>query len=577
MNMKKLFSALFALVVFLFWMFVLPYHVHYQEEIQIFPYTWLHLKQCLCYPGGLASYLAEFCVQFFYIGWLGALILAALLCLLQLETWRVVKVFNPSASVAWYPVSFIPAVCSLAFLCDAGNLPSAIVALILVCEAFVQIRSSRLTFWVLSVVVMYYLAGPFAFILALCGIVKLGTDKSHKLAYRVLFGVVMVFTCVLVIAVSASVFLKYPVRYLTLGVEYSHIPGQYTASFWTLCASIPAVVAFVLVTSTIKLTSRTQLVVLVALSLVVAAGSYAYVNKHVSKEMESIYAYDYCAANRQWDTILQMAEKKTPRTPSEVICLNLALVMTGESGDRLFDFFQSGIPGLFPNYDTYVFLKFTGAEALYQAGLLNMALHYSFEAYQTFPGGRESARHLKRMAEVNMIKGVEDVAEKYLKLLSRTLFYGAWAREYLNDQSLIAENPEYLRLLGCRNSDPDIFDDMYDFPKQAILRSQVAKSGKADQSYHYLLAYDLLDKDPESFASDFGLAAQDSPIPEIYQEALLVPWITAGGHAEYDADLISPKVLGKAQAFLKDLQTGRTTAYMKTHYGRTFWFYYSSK
>ena len=35
--MKKVFTLLFAIVVFLFWMFVLPYHVLYQEEIQIFP------------------------------------------------------------------------------------------------------------------------------------------------------------------------------------------------------------------------------------------------------------------------------------------------------------------------------------------------------------------------------------------------------------------------------------------------------------------------------------------------------------------------------------------------------------
>ena len=326
----------------------------------------------------------------------------------------------------------------------------------------------------------------------------------------------------------------------------------------------------------ISLKDKARVPVLVAVSAVITLASFAYVKKHCSKDMESIYAYDYHAANRQWDKILEMAEKKTPRTPSEVICLNLALVMKGESGNRLFEFFQSGIPGLFPNYDTYVFLKFTGSEALYQAGLLNMALHYSFEAYQTFPGGKESARHIKRMAEVNMIKGVEDVAEKYLKVLSHTLFYGKWAKKYLQDQSLILEDAEYSRLVGCRNSDPDIFDDMYDFPKQAILRSQVAKSGKADESYHYLLAYDLLDKDPESLASDIRLAKIDGPIPELYQEALLVPWITAGGKADYDRELVSDKVLEKAQAFVKDLQTGRTIPYMRSHYGKTFWFYYSS-
>ncbi len=567
--MRKLFTILFALVVFLFWMFVLPYHVLYQEEIQIFPYTWQHLRQCLAFPGGVASYLGEFFVQFFHVSWLGALLLAVLTALAQVQSWRLVKS---------YPLSFIPAVCFWAFLCDAGNLVSALVAYLLICETAVIVRKTRRELlWLPAIALMYYIAGPMAFILVVVALADVFTSKSLKKNSKLLYAALIVLTSVLVAGASISVFRQYPVKSLLFGVEYSHIPGQYMPSFWTAVFSLPAILLVSMLVGRISLKDKARVPILVAVYAVIAIASFAYVKGHCSKDMESIYAYDYLATNRQWDKILEMAEKKTPRTPSEVICLNLALVMKGESGDRLFEFFQSGIPGLFPNYDTYVFLKFTGSEALYQAGLLNMALHYSFEAYQTFPGGRESARHLKRMAEVNMIKGVEDVAEKYLKVLSHTLFYGKWAKKYLQDQSLIMEDTEYSRLAGCLNSDPDIFDDMYDFPKQAILRSQVAKSGKADESYHYLLAYDLLDRDPESLASDIRLAKIEGPVPELYQEALLVPWITAGGKADYDKDLVSDKVLEKAQAFLNDLQTGRTIPYMRARYGKTFWFYYSSK
>ena len=559
-------------------MFVLPYHVLYQEEIQIFPYTWQHLKQCLAFPGGVASYMGEFFVQFFHVEWLGALLLAVLTALAQVQSWRVMSSVKKDIDNAWYPLSFIPAVCFWAFLCDAGNLVSALVAFLLICEAAVIVcKSKRDKLWLPAIALTYYLAGPMAFILAVVAIVDIFAASSEKRSAKVLDAALTILTCVLVAVVSAIIFTQYPLKSLLCGVEYSHMPGQYTASFWTSVISLPAVLLVSLLTGRKPLGKKTRIAVLVAVSAVISLASFLYVREHRSKEMERIYAYDYCAASRQWDKIIAMAEKKTPRTPAEVICLNLALVMKGESGDRLFDYFQAGIPGLFPNYDTYVFLKFTGAEALYQAGLLNMALHYSFEAYQTFPGGRESARHIKRMAEVNMIKGTEDVAEKYLKVLSHTLFYGKWAKKYLQDQSLILEDAEYSRLAGCRNSDPDIFDDMYDFPKQAILRSQVAKSGKADESYHYLLAYDLLDKDAESLANDIRLAKIDGPVPELYQEALLVPWITAGGNADYDRDLVSDKVLAKAQAFVEDIQTGRTISYMRANYGKTFWFYYSSK
>ena len=576
--MKKIITILFALVVFLFWMFVLPYHVLYQEEIQIFPDTWQHLKQCLAFPGGVASYLGEFFVQFFHIAWLGALLLAVLTALVQVQSWRVVSSVKAGADIAWYPLSFIPAVCFWAFLCDAGNLVNAMVAFLLICEvALIVCKCKRNKLWLPAIALTYYLAGPMAFILVVVALADIFAANSEKRAAKVLDAVLTILTCVLVAGVSAIIFTQYPMKSLLFGVEYSHIPGQYNASFWTSVISLPVVLLVSLFLGGKPLGNKTRFFVLIAVSAVISLASYAYVKEHCAKDMERIYAYDYCAANRQWDKILSMAEKKTPRTPPEVICLNLALVMKGESGDRLFDFFQSGIPGLFPNYDTYVFLKFTGAEALYQAGLLNMALHYSFEAYQTFPGGRESARHIKRMAEVNMIKGTEDVAEKYLKILSHTLFYRKWAKKYLQDQSLMLEDAEYSRLAGYRNSDLEIFDDMYDFPKQAILRSQVAKSGKADVSYHYLLAYDLLDRDPESLANDIRLAKIEEPVPKLYQEALLVPWITAGGNADYDRDLVSDKVLAQAQAFVKELQTGRSISYMKAHYGKTFWFYYSSK
>ena len=526
----------------------------------------------------MASYLGEFFVQFFHVSWLGALLLAVLTALAQVQSWRVVSSVNADADNAWYPLSLIPAVCFWGVLCDAGNLVSALVAFLLICEvAVIVCKSKRDKLWLPAIVLAYYLAGPMAFILAVVAIADIFAAGSAKRSVRLLDSVLVILTCVLVAVVSPIVFTQYPVKSLLCGVEYSHIPGQYTASFWTAVFSLPVLLLVSMFLGRKPLGNKARFYVLVAVSAVISLASYAYVKKHCSKDMERIYAYDYCAANRQWDKILAMAEKKTPRTPPEVICLNLALVMKGVSGDRLFDFYQSGVPGLFPNYDSYVFLKFTGSEALYQAGLLNMALHYSFEAYQTFPGGRESARHIKRMAEVNMIKGTGDVAEKYLKVLSHTLFYRKWAKRYLQDQSLMLEDAEYSRLVGCRNSDPEIFDDMYDYPKQAILRSQVAKSGKADESYHYLLAYDLLDKDAESLANDIRLARIEGPVPELYQEALLVPWITAGGNADYDRDLVSDEVLAKAQAFVKDLQTGRTVSYMKAHYGKTFWFYYSTQ
>ena len=146
--------------------------------------------------------------------------------------------------------------------------------------------------------------------------------------------VLTIFTCVLVAGISISVFTQYPVKRLLCGVEYSHIPGQYTASFWTSVISLPVILLFIILLGGKPLKNKTRISVLVAVSAVIALASLVYVKNHCSKDMESIYAYDYHAANRQWDKIIAMAEKKTPRTPAEVICLNLALVMKGDSAEH---------------------------------------------------------------------------------------------------------------------------------------------------------------------------------------------------------------------------------------------------
>jgi len=573
------FSGLLAVTVFLFWVTVLPHHLHYQEEIQHFPYTAEHLFHYLCFPGGPASYVAEFLVQFFISSAAGAVILAGLLLSLQLLSWSVMRsISGGSISGASYPLSAVPAVAAWAFYCGSGNLLSAVVALVMILSAWPAVSRIpgqtpvRPIIELISVPLLYYLAGPLVYVYVF--LLILDSVRKHTFFRR---SVPAIATLVLTLALSVLYFSQIPVRDLLLGVEYSFVRGEYSASWWILLLSIPAVVSTALLFA--KKTSRRTKSAFpaIAVSLIVLSCSFFYVRSRCDINLESVYAYDYYALHRDWDSILRMADEKAPATPSEVTCLNLALVMAGKSGDSLLNYFQAGVQGLFPNYDTYIFLKDTGAEALYHAGLLNMALHYSFEAYQTFPGFRESSRHLKRMAELNMIIGNRPIAEKYLRKLSNTLFYGRWADAHLSNPELWKDNPEYARLSGYRNSEADIYDDMYEFPKQMILRSQVGQKGVDDASYHYLLAYDILSKDIGAFSGDFSLVKTEGKIPLLYQQALLIPWMTGGGKVEKPEGRIDPEVMDMAQKFMQDVRDRRPMSYLKSRWGKTVWYYYADQ
>ena len=64
--------------VFLFWYVGYPHALSYQEQYQLFLWTGDYFWERVSLPGGLADWLGEFIVQFYYVEWLGALLLALL-------------------------------------------------------------------------------------------------------------------------------------------------------------------------------------------------------------------------------------------------------------------------------------------------------------------------------------------------------------------------------------------------------------------------------------------------------------------------------------------------------------------
>ena len=71
-------SAFLGALIFLFWGGYLPHALSYAEQYQLFLWTPDYLLGCLGHPGGAAEWLETCLVQFYYLLWLGAMILALL-------------------------------------------------------------------------------------------------------------------------------------------------------------------------------------------------------------------------------------------------------------------------------------------------------------------------------------------------------------------------------------------------------------------------------------------------------------------------------------------------------------------
>ena len=81
-------SVLVSIVMFLFWYVWYPHALSYQEQYQLFLWTGDYFLEKISLSGGFADWVGEFIVQFYYVEWLGALLLALLFVALQRLTLR---------------------------------------------------------------------------------------------------------------------------------------------------------------------------------------------------------------------------------------------------------------------------------------------------------------------------------------------------------------------------------------------------------------------------------------------------------------------------------------------------------
>ena len=116
-------SLLFFVAVLLFFGLAYPHHLHYQEQYQLFLFDSTYVWEIVKLPGGVADLLGRFCTQFFLFAWVGALIIALLLSLMQLLVLRLLNVQCSMFNVQWlYGLSFIPSFLLWLFLLDENAL-----------------------------------------------------------------------------------------------------------------------------------------------------------------------------------------------------------------------------------------------------------------------------------------------------------------------------------------------------------------------------------------------------------------------------------------------------------------------
>ena len=277
-------------------------------------------------------------------------------------------------------------------------------------------------------------------------------------------------------------------------------------------------------------------------------------------EYDKLIGLDTEVARENWDKVLELS-KQDLYTIEASYCYNLAHAMKGDLGQKLLNHSQAPAYDLLFRIatDRSLYTNCMAGEAWFHLGDMTMAEQSAIIALQASPE-HTGARFLKRLAQVNLISGQEASAQKYLTLLSRTLFYGKWARSMMpgrQDEATKAALAEARSKLAKTD-----FVHRSNEPRLVLLGLLEANPANT-MARNYLLCYDLMCYDLDHFMEDYE---PDMIKAHIYQEAVLI-WLS-------QQDLLDEEHVTKYGVAVTEVDRMTNFFQNPNRYKSTYWFYY---
>ena len=417
---KPLLSLLFGVAVVIFWAVPFVGGLCFQEQYQMFLFDTGYFLERIVLPGGLADYISEFLVQFYYMPVLGGAIIALLLMGIQAAVWGLMKQYEARHDFPGYLLSFLPSIALWCAMGDQNVLLSFVVALF---GALVigwihnrfHNRLVKVVFELVSTALVYWFLGPVVFLYAALMIGD--TLKNAKQKGNVLSGIgysagILILTIAWILLTTQT--LQYPLYRIFAGLNYYRYPGAisplpFVVMVWAVV--IPFLGMIPCRQKSLQKLQQSKVVIVLSYVLVIVA-SWFGIKASFDEMTYELIDYDFLVRTEQWDKIIEKAEKKPATTPLSVSCVNLALSQKGMLADRLFEFYQNGGEGLFPTFTRDMISPVSTAEIFFRLGMVNDAERYMFEAQEAIPNYRKSARLTRRIIECEIINGNYQVAAK---------------------------------------------------------------------------------------------------------------------------------------------------------------------
>ena len=588
---ELLITALAGILIFVFFSFFYANHLRFAGQLQLFLCTSNYFIEKIMLPGGLSGWTGGFLTQFYHIPAAGAFIISVLLISIQILTRGIILKFNAGRKNLFL-LSLLPALVAGLILCSelyplsavtgfAGSLATA--------RIYVQIRNEkrRFTAGILLIPLIFYLLGgaflsmvlimtAFEIVQAKISGPRSGLRPATKRpgTWKIILYYILLSAAVPLVVRHFIVF--QPLRQAFLTEFYYNIPDRIPPAIPVLLAlPLPVILFHSLIPE--RLLRKTYLL-LVQIAIIFGTATYGAAEM-VNFDAETTMTYDNLVRDQRWEDVILFAGKKPPANYLSLAMLNLSLAKTGIMAEKMFSFSQHGREGLFLRFEDEFISPMMGNEILYHIGLVNASQLYAFESMEVMPHMEKTVRSVKRLAETNLINGHYEVADKYLKLLKKTLFYRKWAKnaeKYLYKEEMINNHPDWgeKRRMAIRD---DFFFHIDDI--EGVLVRMLTDNPGNRMAFEYLAAWYLLGKELDKFVTLVPLMEQSGyrEMPRSYQEAMLF-YISLtntspleGSPYKIDTDVIQ-RMNAYARIYLNNPENARQL--LTPDYSETYWYYF---
>lgn len=463
--------------------------------------------------------IGGFLTQFFYYPALGA---GMLIAIWTASFFAGVKAFQLKG--AWRSLMIVPLACLLVATVDLGywiyclnihgywfsQSVAFLCFLLLLWAANATPRRFRIGWYVVAGFALFPVLGWFSYLFAICLALSQFRKDGEKLLTPKLIDIIGVLvTLVAPIIFHALLYQKVPDN----DVFIAGFPLFRTFTDESLRPSIPF---FILAGAAVILSlGRTfpqiKKVPAFATGLVVGAAAAFVVWSTMFKDDNYLYEMQMTQAtmNDDWQGVIHVAEQTKHPSRTMVMLKNIALMNTGELGNRSFELGNNGMEINNPDSLQVNIMHIAGPYIYYNYGKINYSLRWGTEFSVSYGF---SPHFLKVLARCAVATGETKLAKRYTDRINSLLFYGDWKPAPASD--IVKEL--HTIFLDALDSD--------DNSCERYLISTFSRSRDSDSPLisELSLFYSMIMREPNRFASafyDYAKLCKAEYVPREYEEA----------------------------------------------------------